>query len=891
MRTGKCTKCSLPAWSVEVPPDLTENPIFFFVGKQPGKEEATTLKPFTGEATYALRVMLKKYGIEDRCAFTNLVRCYPQNILKKTAAVNCLEYLVNDVDRIKPEVIIVLGTDVAKIMFGIKDVPDHAVDVFRFRDIPAVVVPNPAAWVQHGSNPSTEDVINLETVIELILKAREKKKSIIKYPHRLEIFLRKNFPRLKLLKLFKASGIECRYRFPKINKDIPPKNEVVDKLFKIKWEEEKDIAVYRVHPWLFELSQTFIHYDTWSFRTRQILEDIVDEIMALDFETNHLNVKSEDFRIWAVGIGSKKGVVSIHTDSNETAREVVLYILRHPKIKLIAAHNLSFELSVIKRALGIVKEASPDKFYDTQAMWHLLVEKATYGYGLKDIVRSLGVPNYDIPEEDKQSYSPLGAVYNIADVFFTLKLYEITSHYTAIKNSAALAKYVTNKLPFVIEQIQYYGMKIDHEALRQELMSLETSKSQILNRLNKRPEIQKVREIKKEKLQSKYKKKRVEELPVFNPNSRIDLEILFFDVMDYNPVKRSRTGLPSLDSEALKQMKGPIPRLIEEFRKVNKLLSTYVKPFMEIDEVHASFFVHGTTSGRLSSSGPNMQNIPPDMRKIFIPRQGYTFIELDVARAEAMMFAILSGSKAALQAIKEKDFHKWVASKIFKKSEDQITKEERSLAKTATFAILYGCTPQGLQSALTQKGGINISEKQAHKIIKAYMDHLPIINNYRRKIIDKVLRDYYIETPFNRLRRFYALKYLKESLKSFFDIHSQSVNHTVQSSLSDLFQAFVIRFFELVQHDEHKFRIVNSVHDSILIEVRDDCIDELCDKLQKAADELVRISDEMGLKLPIPIQFEMKIGKSWGEMKDFKVISTTLNSKTEETSWHENQSS
>ena len=861
----QCIKCGDYR---EIFPEIKPNSDFFFVGKHPGYEEFVQGIPFIGYKTIALRKMMEEEGI--KASYTNLVRCFIKNPDKRHVA-NCLPHLISDIKKADPKIIVFFGKEQA-VSFN-----ERITDVFpEFYHIDVdgkpylvTVFDNPASWID---NPSTgsEQIVDLLSLIR-IYKAIDEWNA-----DRFPAIVRKNLLYVKARVLSEFTGE--KYELPKSCRCKSP----------IKNEKLIESGIFRElynHPWVHDLlKHTDIEFLEDENSIKQML-DSLSGVIAFDFETNKLEIDSE-FEIWGYAIATKDTIYFVKALSRVDVRDQIKLLLANSRISKIVCHNLSFELKVMKRYLGIDSGSFDlNRFADTMALWHMIFEKTKRGYGLKAILKSLGVPDYDIGIEEKQQFSIKAAYYNMLDAYFTLRLYLFQDALLSDKRKL-LAENLVNKLPFVIEMMEHYGMRIDKEEARRLLEEEINKRDKILDKLHRLRPIQIVRQKKLEELNAKRKKKKIINLPSFNPLSIKDLRMLFFDVLKLKPLKTKKSG-PSVDATVLAKMKGKIPKLIMQYREANKLITAFLKKLSVMRKVRSNYHQTGTTSGRLSSSNINLQQIPKELRSIFVPNEGYLFIEIDVARAEAMMFGLLTGHKPTLRVLEKGDFHRWVASLVFNKPEQEISKTERSIAKTATFAVLYFTSPKGLAEGLAQKAGINLSEKRCKKIIDTYHKKLPILSKFRLDCVKQIRNHYYIETPFGRRRQFFVLRYLKNYPVDR-EFIKQATNHVVQSSLSDLFQLFVIAVYSKIYSMEETVRFVNSVHDSVVIEVREDAVDTVIRLIASATSEIGRFIDTHFLHIAIPVNFEASIGKDWKNVQEYRIIDTNGNIKKFEEEKNEN---
>jgi len=326
-------------------------------------------------------------------------------------------------------------------------------------------------------------------------------------------------------------------------------------------------------------------------------------------------------------------------------------------------------------------------------------------------------------------------------------------------------------------------------------------------------------------------------------------------------IKKTPSGAPSTDEDALNRLKDKhevIPKILE-VRKLVKLLSTYVaSDAYELDDsnrVHSTYSITGSRSSRLSSSNPNLQNIPSDrmelgreIRNMFISEEGRVLVNLDYSQIELRVCAHLSGDRRMRDAFHSgRDIHQEVGMRIFKT--DKITKEQRALAKTVNFGVIYGITPSGLVRSL-RKGGINISENEAEEYIKIFFKEYPGVKKYVERCISEVNKYGYIKNMFGRRRRF--------SLPIDKKVFNEVINFPIQSSASDIFMLGMIAVWDEFRNNEDVL-FVNTVHDSLLLEIAEG-------KVKDYVKNMIHLMENVDVGLSVPLKVNAELGQRWGEM-------------------------
>lgn len=368
---------------------------------------------------------------------------------------------------------------------------------------------------------------------------------------------------------------------------------------------------------------------------------------------------------------------------------------------------------------------------------------------------------------------------------------------------------------------------------------------------------------------------------IFNPNSTAQLRELFFNILNIKPTKKTETGAWSVDKEVLKEINHPLADAILDLREKSKMAGTYISNIRNgidfDDRLRSGFNIHGTTSGRLSSSGTlNYQNIPrdnKDIKKLFKARPGYKIVQCDLGTAEVYYAAVLSNDKFLQQAFVDKlDFHSYVAKQMFNlpcevHEVKKLYPNERQYAKAITFGIMYQAGPAKIAETVNKdaKAGEEISVSQAKQFINKYFNEAKALKRFIDASNDQIENYAYIYSFFGRKRRLPEAKapnpgVAKHAIRS-------GVNFLVQSVASDinvLGLIDAIKWIEDNEYDEH-IKPFTVVHDSIVSEVREDLVPTYVENVRKC------IQKDRGLSIPnCPIKVDFEIGDSWGELDSEK---------------------
>ena len=350
----------------------------------------------------------------------------------------------------------------------------------------------------------------------------------------------------------------------------------------------------------------------------------------------------------------------------------------------------------------------------------------------------------------------------------------------------------------------------------------------------------------------------------FNINSTKQLGEILFEKMKLPVIKKTKNGY-STDVDVLEKLKkeDPIIEQILEYRQLMKLNSTYVeglKPYInsKTNRIHSFFHQTITATGRISSTEPNLQNIPTRfelgkrVRKVFKPESGKVYIDADYSQIELRVLASISGDKHMIEAFKEgQDIHKQAASKVFKTPIDEVTKEQRSNAKAVNFGIVYGISDFGLGEQL------GIGRKQAKKYIDEYLSEYSGIKNFMDNVKEEAKEKGYVETLFHRRRYIPELKSNNYMVRQF-GLRA-AMNTPIQGTAADIMKIAMIKVFKEIERRGLKSKIVLQVHDEMMIEA------PIAEK--EIIQEIVKNSMETATKLKVPLIAEISEADNWYDCK------------------------
>lgn len=424
--------------------------------------------------------------------------------------------------------------------------------------------------------------------------------------------------------------------------------------------------------------------------------------------------------------------------------------------------------------------------------------------------------------------------------YIIYKLQEITMKKLEEINAVELFKNIDMPTITVLANMQWNGMYADEEEL-----------DKFGNQLKEQLEI---------------KTKMIYEMAgeEFNINSTKQLGEILFEKMKLPVVKKTKSGY-STDVDVLEKLKSEDPIISEilDYRQLMKLNSTYVeglKPYInpKTKRIHSFFHQTITATGRISSTEPNLQNIPTrfelgkQVRKIFKPEPGKVYIDADYSQIELRVLAHMSEDTHMVQAFKDgEDIHKQAASKVFKTPMEEVTKEQRSNAKAVNFGIVYGISDFGLGEQL------GISRKIAKKYIEEYLQEYEGIKNFMDNMKEKAKETGYVETLFNRRRYIPELKSNNYMVRQFGE--RAAMNTPIQGTAADIMKIAMINVYKKLVENGLEAKIVLQVHDEMMIEAP-------LNEAEKVK-EIVKNEMESAIQLKIPLIAEVSEAENWYECK------------------------
>jgi len=349
----------------------------------------------------------------------------------------------------------------------------------------------------------------------------------------------------------------------------------------------------------------------------------------------------------------------------------------------------------------------------------------------------------------------------------------------------------------------------------------------------------------------------------FNINSPRQLGDVLFEKLNLPHGKKTKVGY-STSAEVLEKLEGvhPIIGKILEFRKWSKLKSTYVDAFDGLldaaGRVHTSFNQAATATGRLSSSAPNLQNIPVrteegrEIRRLFHAGEGMLLVDADYSQIELRVLAHISGDETLMQAFcRGDDIHRLTAAKVFGVAEDEVTGEMRGRAKAVNFGIIYGISDFGLAR---QTG---IGRKEAEAFIEKYLTTYPGVRAYMENIVQSAREDGSVRTLFGRRRTVEGINAANFNTRSFAE--RVAMNTPIQGTAADIIKVAMVEVDRALREGGYKARLILQVHDELIIEAPEEEADAIAALLKQVM--------ESAMSLSVPLVADVHTGKSWYDTK------------------------
>ncbi len=507
--------------------------------------------------------------------------------------------------------------------------------------------------------------------------------------------------------------------------------------------------------------------------------------------------------------------------------------------------NIKFDMLVLRHAAGIEVRG---ELYDTMIVHYLLDPEARHGMDF--LARSFlsydpvpiealigrGAKQISMAQADPSAV----AEYAAEDADITLQLYGRLWPLLEETGQTELYRRIEAPLIPVLARMEFAGVFVDREILGESGAALTVEAARLEAEIRE-----------------------MTGAPELNVNSAKQLGDVLFGTLRIDPKpKKTRTGQFRTDEEYLQSLsdKHPVIDKILEYRGLKKLLSTYIEALPQLihpatGRIHTSFNQAVTATGRLSSTNPNLQNIPirdaagREIRKAFTaPDHDHVIVSADYSQVELRIMAHLSGDEALQQAFRDgEDIHTATAARVFGVSLDEVTREQRRRAKTANFGIIYGISAFGLATRL------RIPRPEAKSLIDGYFTHYPGVKAYMDRVVAEARERGYVETIFGRRRYLRDIRSDNSMTRSLAE--RNAINAPIQGSAADIMKIAMIEVDRLLRQRGSAARIVLQVHDELVLEVPQTEV--------TAITALVSEAMAAAAALAVPLLVEAQAGTSW----------------------------
>ena len=572
--------------------------------------------------------------------------------------------------------------------------------------------------------------------------------------------------------------------------------------------------------------------------------EIAYEIINLNKMNEKIDQMEEEISIYENEFGisicdNVKNIVVLYNEENNKGNIKEVY--SKIKNKRVVAYNIK---DYFKKGL----EPNGVNYFDVVLAWYVLGTESSQD--LENIIFTEFGENLEKFEDQfkKRDINDLEIV-SIEEkaLFLSRRSYLIKRLETVLnerlKNEHLSKVYenIENKLIPVLAKMELEGIKVD-------LKYFETYKIELQEKIKKLEE--EIYLLAGEK---------------FNIGSPKQLAEILFEKLEIEPVKKTKTGYSTdvevLEALALREIS--IAEKLLEYRSYAKLLSTYVEPLPKlVDEnsrIHTTFNQNGTSTGRLSSTNPNLQNIPSKteegmkIRKGFVSKEGYSFISFDYSQIELRVLAELSKDENLVHAYsKDKDLHDLTARRLFYKTEEEeVTREERSIAKVINFSILYGKTPFGLSKEL------KIPMAEAKIYINTYFEQYPKVRTFLNDVLESARLNGFVETLYGTRRYISGINSSNKNLQA--QAERMAVNTVVQGTAANILKVVMIELYKTLK-DKTDIKMLLQVHDELIFEVKDESIDKYMTLIDDLMENTIKF-DSVRLKA------NGNVAKTWGELK------------------------
>lgn len=638
----------------------------------------------------------------------------------------------------------------------------------------------------------------------------------------LEEFKVEEWDKPKVLKLFKELNFN-RYieRFNLASEDEIEPEEVVEKY------DVEEIDIDKAKEIILKTKELFYH-----FSTKEVNKP--EYIIKKEFESFSFYNKEEN----------KAYFVKLSEDSYNALKE----IFENKEIKKYG-YKTSEDYILLKQ-LGILPQ---NIIYDAEVAVYDLdpsnmkyrMQDVAYQYldfNMDEYLNGLGIKKQEQINlfEENADNDEYERYLNTLYCYLIQKLYEKTTEELEKLEETDLFNNIEMPLVEVLSEMQYEGIQIDKDELEEFGVTLKQNIEELTQEI--------------------YTLSGTE----FNINSPKQLGEVLFEKLELPVIKKTKTGY-STDVDVLEKLKKehPVIEKILEYRSLTKLNSTYVeglKPYINpvTGRIHSYFHQTITATGRISSTEPNLQNIPTrielgkQLRRAFKPKEGYLFIDADYSQIELRVLAHISNDEHMIEAFNNnEDIHKQAAASVFKVPINEVTKEQRTHAKAVNFGIVYGISDFGLGEQ------IGVSRKKAKEYIDQYLEKYSGIKQFMSDIVEEAKEKGYVETLFKRRRYIPELKSKNFNIRQFGA--RAAMNTPIQGTAADIMKIAMIDVFNKLKERKLSSKLILQIHDELLIETKEEEKEEV--------KNILKTSMENAIKLKVPLRADVSEAYNWYDLK------------------------
>lgn len=638
----------------------------------------------------------------------------------------------------------------------------------------------------------------------------------------LEEFKVEEWDKPKVLKLFKELNFN-RYieRFNLASEDEIEPEEVVEKY------EVQEINIDKAKEMILKTKELFYHFSTKEVNKPEC-------IIKKEFESFSFYNKEEN----------KAYFVKLSEDSYNALKEIF-------EDKAIKKYGYkTSEDYILLKQLGILPQ---NIIYDAEVAVYDLdpsnmkykMQDVAYQYldfNMEEYLNGLGIKKQEQINlfEENADNDEYERYLNTLYCYLIQKLYEKTTEELEKLEETDLFNNIEMPLVEVLSEMQYEGIQIDKDELEEFGVTLKQNIEELTQEI--------------------YTLSGTE----FNINSPKQLGEVLFEKLELPVIKKTKTGY-STDVDVLEKLKKehPVIEKILEYRSLTKLNSTYVeglKPYINpvTGRIHSYFHQTITATGRISSTEPNLQNIPTrielgkQLRRAFKPKEGYLFIDADYSQIELRVLAHISNDEHMIEAFNNnEDIHKQAAASVFKVPINEVTKEQRTHAKAVNFGIVYGISDFGLGEQ------IGVSRKKAKEYIDQYLEKYSGIKQFMSDIVEEAKEKGYVETLFKRRRYIPELKSKNFNIRQFGA--RAAMNTPIQGTAADIMKIAMIDVFNKLKERKLKSKLILQIHDELLIETKEEEKEEV--------KNILKTSMENAIKLKVPLRADVSEAYNWYDLK------------------------